>query len=329
MFTGKRYLYLVVLLIMLSICIHASAYHNDKDSFNGEAIPLFVSELASPDDYQYFATSGWTGNWYVGYDHGWVQELPPVPERDNYKLAFLGAKLGRSKPGKDAAIKIGISQDKKWGKKNSFDLACARDIPLEGDSAVPLMGVGEARWFWVEIPLSAVSKKESNYVALWVCEPGFVSVSTCPILASGSRENIQESSPYHIGPPPGIQNTWLVENYHGNPSTGTWRPISFYEPAIAIKLIPENKHSVNVTIVDVNPDFIHAQVEGTDIICAWLEINKIGSDGWERQGRYLWNPPYIFDTNKISIERGKYRVRVGALDWWHNIGYSREWTFRK
>jgi len=328
--TGKCYLYLVILLILLPICIHAGAHRNDnKEVSNGETVPLFVSELSAPADYQYFATSGWTGNWYVGYDHGWVQELPPVPKRDDYKLAFLGAKLGRSKPDKDATIKIGVSQDKKWGRKNSFNLMRVRDIPLEGDSAVPLAGVGEARWFWVEIPIGLVSKEQPNYVALWTKDPFLVSASTCPILAAGSRENIQESSPYHIGPVSGVKNTWLVENYYGDPSTGTWRPISFYEPALAIKLIPENKHIINISLIELNSGSILCSIEGTDVVCAWLEISKTGSGKWERYGRYLWDPPYIFDTSKISIERGRYRVRVGARDNWHNIGYSKELTFRK
>ena len=59
--------------------------------------PLFVSEIEDISKFGLFATSGWDGNWYVGYNHGWISKLPPIPERDSYERAYIGAMLGRAK----------------------------------------------------------------------------------------------------------------------------------------------------------------------------------------------------------------------------------------
>src|SRR5438552_1865059 len=58
--------------------------------------PVFVAQIPNPNDYVLFANSGWDGNWYVGYNNGWVKKLPAVPN-GNYARAYLGAKLGRMK----------------------------------------------------------------------------------------------------------------------------------------------------------------------------------------------------------------------------------------
>src|SRR5258708_7528191 len=58
--------------------------------------PVFVSQVPNPNDYMLFANAGWDGNWYVGYNNGWIKRLPAIPP-GNYARAYLGAKLGRMK----------------------------------------------------------------------------------------------------------------------------------------------------------------------------------------------------------------------------------------
>src|SRR5579862_176481 len=58
--------------------------------------PVFVAQIPNPNDYVLFANSGWDGNWYVGYNNGWIKKLPPIPA-GNYAHAYVGAKLGRMK----------------------------------------------------------------------------------------------------------------------------------------------------------------------------------------------------------------------------------------
>src|SRR5258707_12274148 len=58
--------------------------------------PVFVAEIPNPNDYSLFANSGWDGNWYVGYNNGWIKKLPAIPP-GNYARVYIGAKLGRTK----------------------------------------------------------------------------------------------------------------------------------------------------------------------------------------------------------------------------------------
>src|SRR5689334_20205299 len=58
--------------------------------------PVFVAQIPNPNDYTLFANSGWDGNWYVGYNNGWIKKLPPVPN-GQYAHAYIGAKMGRMK----------------------------------------------------------------------------------------------------------------------------------------------------------------------------------------------------------------------------------------
>ena len=42
--------------------------------------PVFVAQTPNPNDYSLFANAGWDGNWYVGYNNGWIKKLPPIPQ---------------------------------------------------------------------------------------------------------------------------------------------------------------------------------------------------------------------------------------------------------
>src|SRR5579871_1723543 len=58
--------------------------------------PVFVEQVNNPNDYSLFANAGWDGNWYVGYNNGWIKKFPPI-SKGNFAHAYLGAKLGRMK----------------------------------------------------------------------------------------------------------------------------------------------------------------------------------------------------------------------------------------
>src|ERR1035437_5667230 len=94
--------------------------------------PVFVAQVPNPNDYALFANGGWDGNWYVGYNNGWVKELPPIP-KGNYTDACVGAKLGRMKAlppvGKPpefnpiaGEIWLGISSTSSWTPSQRFRL---------------------------------------------------------------------------------------------------------------------------------------------------------------------------------------------------------------
>ena len=215
MINTKQSFWLIILLFSF-LLVHS---FNAKDIAASEnRYPVIIAEVENLNDFALFATSGWDGNWYVGYNHAWITKLPEAPE-GNYAKAYLGAKLGRAKnvirrqlerarnhlerlknlpkEKREASAKqlkyesfkeiskkikelekklssphsgkiyIGINSSPQWDKKHSFFLVSEKDIPLEGDPEEALEEVGEARWFWVEVPMSLVSFDKENYVAIW------------------------------------------------------------------------------------------------------------------------------------------------------------------
>src|ERR1019366_3882117 len=156
--------------------------------------PVFVAQVSNPNDYSLFANAGWDGNWYVGYNNGWVKKLPPIPKGD-YARAFIGAKLGRVKtlppvgrppqfnpvPGE---IWMAVSSTPVWKADQRMKLTSTEDIPLEASAEYALENVGESEWFWAEVPLSCVNFSGDNYLLLWSRSPALISVSSAPILAA-------------------------------------------------------------------------------------------------------------------------------------------------
>jgi hypothetical protein len=332
---------------------------------------VIIAEVDNLNDFGLFATSGWDGNWYVGYNHAWATKLP-APPRGDYVKAYLGAKLGRAKNiirrqlertrnhlerlknlpeeqreslakqlqyesfeqiGKkkeelekklsspySGKIYIGINSSPHWDEEHSFFLVSEEDIPLEGDPEEALEGAGEARWFWVEVPLSVVNFNKQNYLALWSPDENLNSAQASPILASawGSKE----------------VNTWLDENSQGKPPSSLTRSVTIFEPALAIKLVPANNKRVLVEILDIGDGeeikekrVVTASVSGEDIVRAWLEISQdkssSGVQEWVRTGRLAFGAPYSITIDPGKLEEGIHYLRVGAEDFWGNVGYSK------
>ncbi|OGS18562.1 MAG: hypothetical protein A2219_00525 [Elusimicrobia bacterium RIFOXYA2_FULL_50_26] len=293
-------------------------------------LPVYVSELSNINDYGIFANGGWDGSWYAGFNVCWIEKLPGPPP-GQYRKAFVGAKLGRMKTRPAAGkpswekeaipgqIYVSVASTPAWKSSQGYFLCSSQDIPLEPDPENALEGVGESRWFWTEVPLESLSLAEPNYVALWSPTPYFVSSASSPVLAGGwgSQE----------------LNSWLNNDVRGYPpinaSSSLKTGITVFEPAIAIKLIPKGtEQEIAVTIVDIkdgrkntaNKTFI-ASVSGNQIEKAWLEASSDGKI-WQKQGRFVYGPPYAFTLKADALPRGKAQVRCAASDIWENTGHS-------
>jgi len=360
------------LILTFTFCFFlAEAFHGGASPPSGNGWPVVVAEVENPDDFRLFATSGWDGNWYVGCNHAWVTMLPKAPV-GHYVKAYVGAKLGRAKNSmrreleraknhlerlkrlaeneretlakelrygsfreinerveklereisspNSGKIYIGINSSPQWDKTRSFFLISEEDIPLEGDPEEALEGVGEARWFWVEVPLDLVSFDKENYVAIWSPDENLSSAQVSPILASAwGNERV---------------NTWLDEKSEGKPPSSLGRPVTIFEPALAIKLVPPNDNKVLVKILDIGDGeeikekrVLTASVSGTDVVRAWLEVSQSGKSrevrGWVKMGRSIFGAPYSITLDTGKLEEGVYYLRVGAEDFWGNVGYSR------
>jgi hypothetical protein len=294
--------------------------------------PVYICELSNINEYEIFGTAGWDGNWYVGYNVCWIEVLPQAPAR-NFRKAFIGAKLGRAKtrqihgrpiwerepiPGN---VYIAISSTSAWPADNRYFLLSTKDIPLEGDPESALNDVGEARWFWAEVPLKQINFKSPNFIALWSPTDTFTSRDTAPILCGG------------LGAKGALTNTYLNDEIQGAPpikhDTALKTPISDFEPAIAIKLIPEGaEQEIKVYITgirrgkkDTEQKTITVRVDGSEIERVWLEV-ATATTTYRKVSRYLYNPPYVLTLIPELLPRGKIFLRVAAEDVWSNRGYS-------
>jgi hypothetical protein len=294
-------------------------------------LPVYVAELSNLNDYTLFANGGWDGNWYVGFNVCWIEELS-APSTGTYRRAYIGAKLGRAKtqvaPGKPVwekenipgEIYLSLASTPSWKATQKYFLTDAADIPAQGDPENALENVGESRWFWTEVPVAAVNFTGPNYVALWSPTEYFVSASSSPLLAGGWGG--QEV------------NSWLNNDVRGyaplNAATALKTPLSVFEPAIALKLIPAGEpQQIGVTIEAIvdgraktaNKTFI-AHIAGQEIEKAWLEVSL--NDGpWRKYGRFIYTAPYMFTLKADALPNGKIAVRCVAADVWGDIGSSR------
>ena len=330
-------IYLTILFIIVFCLTNLHSEKNDENPFYRQFraisdLPIYISAIPNINDYNIFANGGWDGNWYVGYDVCWIKKLPPVPE-GNYRKAFIGVKLGRAKtrqksnkpiwekepiPGN---IYVGISSTPSWKAEQRFFLTSTEDIPLEPDFENALIGVGESRWFWAEIPLEQIQYNSPNFIAVWSPTEGFVSRSTCPILCGAWGTKTQQPT------------TWLNNEILGSPpidpNTSLKTPISIFEPAIILKLIPSNtEREIEVNIVDIKEGkpntqdkTIYAIIYSNEILRAYLEMSVDGFE-WKKIGHYLYSPPWIFTLSPENLPEGKIFIKVVCEDIWSNYGKS-------
>ncbi len=307
--------------------------------------PLYLSAAGNPNDYRLFANGGgWDGFWYVGYNRVWIEKIFIPENMSDYKKIFIGAKLGRMKSkqvynnGKAALDKeaipgdifMAVSSTPSWKKSNWKFLAATDDIPFEGDNELAVEQVGESRWFWTEVRSDEINFGGENYIALWSTSAYLTDSSNSPIIAAawGNKD----------------ANSFINDEIKGTPphnfSTTTLKsPLTVFEPAIAIKFVPELSQNITVGLMGITEGekiaekkVIYASVLANEIQKVWLEIsqdNKI----WKRHNLISYTSPYIFSLNpkKLSVDIGydnKKRaasaifIRVCATDIWENTGKS-------
>jgi hypothetical protein len=281
------------------------------------------------NDYQLFANGGADYGFYVGYDRAWVVRFPAVPSGEWHR-AFIGAKLGgmktERKPGRPnwdrrvvpGEIVAAVSPEPLWPQSRRYSLASTEDIPLAGDPDQALEGVGESRWFWAEVPVSALSTGTPNFVALFSPDEPLRGEGRNPVLAGARNE--------------GAVTAWLCNDAQGQPprtSTEAFRfPSGANTPAVAMKLVPRREAAPAVSLrrpkngtAIGNALVVWASVEGTDVASAWVEVSADGRD-WRRAGRSVTQPPYFFSIPRENLPHPVARVRVTAVDVWENRGAS-------
>lgn len=287
------------------------------------------------NEFSLFGNGGWDGNWYVGYNTCWITKFDVAKELgapENFK-AFIGAKLGRAKtktlagrppwereavPGE---IYIAVASAPSWPATNRFLLTTTKDMPVEGDPENALSGVGEARWFWTEVPVSAITFGGPNYLALYSSTPGLISASSSPILAAGWGSR-------------GEAHTWLNTTVSGappsNPEEALKTAVTYFEPAIGIKLVRVTNNGsayVDVSLDEIKQNLLPGKITvsvktavALGVEKVWIETSGDGI-GWSKLGRYLWSPPYIF-TISMPSDMDKMMLRAAASDVSETVGYS-------
>jgi len=296
--------------------------------------PVYVAKLTDLNSYNLFANGGWDGNWYIGYNNCWIEELPapPQPVGGKYVRAYIGVKIGRAKtrnisgrpvwekepiPG---SIYVAISDTPSWRGQDSFFLADTSEIPLEGDQENALEGVGESRWFWTEIPLEKINFSGPNFIAVWSPTPYFVSRDSAPILAGGWGDK--------------EVNTWLDNTIAGYPplSAELKTPVTIFEPAIALKLIPENAPQINNAELIKIKEIKNSPGPRGRVIIADIDITRmeksypeISADGiiWQKAGPVVYSPPYTYVLKNDLLTQEVRYLRLVVIDEWGNKIASR------
>ncbi len=283
-------------------------------------------------EYELFANNGWTGNWYVGYDHCWIVKLPAVKEIKKFNKAFLGVKLGRAKTAKqletalqaeidgqkkkesaeNLPVYISVSDDADFSDNKKHIAAFNSEIPLEGDYNEALNNVGSGRWFWKEVPLSSISADKENFVAVWSDNGLFTSASYAPVIAAGWSAKDKYA--------------YLSTDNFGKAPENLEKKISFFTPALCIKLVPENKKELKVEIkkAGINEGILRvcADVKG---VPERLRLRIFRGKEEIPTGYGISAPPWCLTIYKL--EKGRYSFYLDAEDYFGNRSESAKKTF--
>ncbi|MGM0442046.1 MAG: hypothetical protein ACQEQC_06480 [Elusimicrobiota bacterium] len=289
----------------------------------------FISGLPTPAEYNLFANGGWSGNWYVGYGHGWINKVPRAKTKE-YDRFFIGAKLGRAKTEKqiekilgeqesdiepsDGPYRIHIGLSGSVEQRPQAKLLTTTDkIPREGSPTRADEYVRESKWFWVEVSEEEINKQDFNYIHLWSPDKELNSVKTAPVLAGGIGEEKGE-------------NSFLVKE--GGETTG----INFFQPGLAIKMVKKGSPESSVEITDLRQHpvvdtrmVVNTKVTGNYITEVTLEINN--GNGWKDIGYPVDSAPYDLVFDYKGLPSGDYKVRCCIKDWFENLNFSKEKKF--
>jgi hypothetical protein len=106
--------------------------------------------------------------------------------------------------------------------------------------------------------------------------------------------------------------------------------LSFFQPALALKLIPAgDPHPLRVRMVswqngteDHPKPVITGSVDGEAVERVWVERSISGRIGdvvrgqWVQVGRSLWKTPYVFSLDQEKLPKGKWLLRIAAVNNW-------------
>lgn len=308
------------------------------------AMPAYLTLGDSPGDFELFANGGWDGNWYVGYNSMWIARLETPQDKKNWSRAYIGAKLGRMKSESvdrkkpwvhephSCELYMGVSSTPAWKSNDVYFLTSCEDLPLEGSPTDAVHSVGESRWYWREVPLEAINFSGSNFVSIWSNTPALLSASSSPILAAAEIA--------------GQFPAWLNRGVQGSPpldaSESLESQLSFFAPALAIKLVPEHEAiPVKVELVGFQEKskayLWQVQIEARNFERAQAEISLDGTR-WVSFGRPIFSPPFSLMVSPERIQAEARRLlpghktqreaylRIAAIDEWGNKGYTQQFS---
>lgn len=317
-------------LLAASVLVCAHAQDTTAASSTTAVLPIYLSLAPNINRFDRFANGGSDESWYIGFNNAWIVKLPPAPLGD-FAHVFIGAKIGRAKtrpnPKKpwlreliDGNVYMAISQTPSFSFEQESFLASAGDLPVEPDPQTYVEGVGEAQWFWHEVPMASVSFTRPNYLIIWSRSSYFTRASSSPILAAVSAEEA------------GIGSETRAWNNHSimgvpprSPGSSLETPLNSIYPALAIKLVPPNDGEVSVSGLSVTRSGKSGLVEfsagGDDIIEAWVESSRDQLD-WTPISKVRREPPYFFTLGPDKFPTPGNYLRGAARDADGNVGTS-------
>jgi len=321
---------MIFLYSLLISCNLAAASAQDQGGASTTTIlPLYISLSPNVNDFNRFASGGPDSNWYIGFNNAWIVKLPAAPMGE-YTHAYIGAKIGRAKtrpnPNKpwlreliDGKVYMGISPNPSFGSEQSYFLAATSDIPVEPDPQTYVDGVGEAQWFWAEVPTASVSFTRPNFLIIWSPTKYFMRASSSPILAAASADD--------AGTAPETR-AWNNHSITGVPPRSTANsletPLNNIYPALAIKLVSDNDDELSVADFSLTRGpkgaIVQFAVGGDNVIEAWVESSRDQLE-WARISKVRRQPPYMFTISTDKVPAGGY-LRGAALDSEGNAGHS-------
>lgn len=305
--------------------------------------PVFITGTGVPlNEYTLFANSGWDGNWYVGSNMCWIKKFKKelLPQKSLFTKFYVGVKLGRAKtqpkPNSppwekqivDGNIYVGVSSTPAWKADQRYFLCRIADIPAEGDYENAITLTGEAKWFYVEIPMDKVDFDNDIWICVYSNTPYLTSASSSPILAGAWRERQQKEF-----------NIWLNNEINCtppiDPSTSLKTQIRAFDPAIIIKLVPQGAENLPVRLYvskiedgrsENDEKVFYVNAETPNIERVWMEVST-DRNVYTKLSRYCYTLPYVFHLNIAMVPQeisGDFYIRFAAEDIFGNKGYTED-----
>ena len=215
---------------------------------------------------------------------------------------------------------MSVSQTPAFTSEQTYFLVDAEDLPVEPSPNDNIKGVRGAEWFWAEVPPDKIAKDRPNYLSIWSTSEYFVSGASSPIIAGAESQGRQES-------------VWLNRSIRGVPpreaESALETPIYYLQPAMAVKLVPQNEYKVFVrgfmAEIGVKNITLSFSAIGQDVRAGWIELSNDRFD-WQRVSKFIFQPPYSVTLDKTDLPADEFYLRAVVVDSLENRGYSKEIT---